>query len=477
MKKILVGHINAECNEFIRHRVGLDEFQLFFGEDCLNELQVRDIFENAGCTLIPTIYARIQPTGMIKHEAAMFIANKVIKGVREHKDEISGIYLHLHGASCVEGLEGHSLENYVINEIRKIVGNEVVIAVVMDPHGNITSELSDKVNIVRCYRESPHLDSLETHRLVASKLVELLENPRELKPIIRKLPMIVEGEKSVSAHEPVLSINKMLDEFEKDDRVFSASFHVGYLRQDHDKLGMAIIVIPSFIENIDYCSEVADKMAEFIWESRDNFQFTSDTGSASESVSKAIKFELGNVVITDSGDNCGAGAPGYNTILLKEILSRDLKGKRVLVAGIHDKQAHLNLSTKSIGDSVEFNLGVNEDKNSESVLIKGTLSSIGMGVYGSVSLHTVGQAYVVRVGKVDIVVLNSNVQYGSMRQFEAVGLNFHDYDIVVVKMGYLDTGLIPETDYHIMALTPGATDQRIGEIEYKHIRRPMWPLD
>lgn len=413
---------------------------------------------------------------MIKHDAAMFIANKVLDGVSEHKDEISGIYLHLHGASSVEGLEGHSLEHYVINEIRKIVGNEIVIAVVMDPHGNITSELSDKVNIVRCYRESPHFDSLETHRVVARKLVKLLENPRKMKPIIRKLPMIVEGEKSVSAHEPVLSINKMLDAFEKDDRVFSASFHVGYLRQDHDKLGMAVIVIPSYIEHMDYCCEVADKLTEFIWESRDQFQFTSDTGNASESVSKAIEYQLGNVVITDSGDNCGAGAPGYNTILLKEIMGRDLKGKRVLVAGIHDKVAHQYLSTKSVGDVVDFNLGMNEDKNSEPVLIKGVLHSIGIGLYGSVSLHTVGKAYVVSTGKVDIVVLNSNVQYGSMRQFEALGLNFHDYDIVVVKMGYLDTGLIHETDYHIMALTPGATDQRIEEIDYKHIKRPMWPL-
>ncbi|WP_066833904.1 hypothetical protein [Collinsella ihumii] len=52
----------------------------------------------------------------------------------------------------------------------------------------------------------------------------------------------------------------------------------------------------------------------------------------------------------------------------------------------------------------------------------------------------------------DAVVLD-----GHMEQFHAAGVEFHDYDIVVVKMGYLDTYLIPETAYHIMALTLSLT--------------------
>ena len=64
-----------------------------------------------------------------------------------------------------------------------------------------------------------------------------------------------------------------------------------------------------------------------------------------------------------------------------------------------------------------------------------------------------------------------------MEQFHAAGLKFHDYDIVVVKMGYLDTYLIPETAYHIMALTDGPTIQRSEKIPFKKIHRPMWPMD
>ena len=64
-----------------------------------------------------------------------------------------------------------------------------------------------------------------------------------------------------------------------------------------------------------------------------------------------------------------------------------------------------------------------------------------------------------------------------MEQFHAAGLEFHDYDIVVVKMGYLDTFLIPETAYHMMALSDGPTVQRSERIPFKKIYRPMWPMD
>lgn len=44
-------------------------------------------------------------------------------------------------------------------------------------------------------------------------------------------------------------------------------------------------------------------------------------------------------------------------------------------------------------------------------------------------------------------------------------------------MGYLDTYLIPETKYHLMALSDGPTIQRSERIPFKKIARPMWPID
>ena len=77
----------------------------------------------------------------------------------------------------------------------------------MDPHGNLSEELVSKVNILRCYRHSPHTDAEETFQFVAEKFVELLKNRRNIRPVYRKVPIIIGGEKSVSLDEPMVSIN------------------------------------------------------------------------------------------------------------------------------------------------------------------------------------------------------------------------------------------------------------------------------
>lgn len=94
-------------------------------------------------------------------------------------------------------------------------------------------------------------------------------------------------------------------------------------------------------------------------------------------------------------------------------------------------------------------------------------------------LHAVGRSAVVHIDgtTIDVLVMPEAIQYGTMEQFKAAGIDFHNYNIVVVKMGYLDTYLIPETAYHTMALTDGPTIQRSENIPFKRIWRPMWPND
>lgn len=482
--KVFAAHMTAECNEHISHVVDLDEFLLLYGEECIDAMHIRNVFEKKEVQIIPSIYASLHPNGMIKKEAYEFIADRILNDLKKNLKEIDGIYLQLHGASGVMGLDKISAEHDLIFRIRNIVGKYMPIAVVMDPHGNLTNEFAEQVNIVRCYRESPHSDQVETEQLVAEKLIDLLKNRRSMKPIVLKLPIMVGGERSVSAKEPVCTINKMLNEAEKDERVFSCSYHVGYIRHDDDKLGAAVTVIPNTYKDEAYCLQVADKIANYAWEHRHEFKFSGNFDEPDVAVQKAIEFagraiDGQTAVITDSGDNCGAGGYGQNTYLLKELLNHDLHQKRVLVAGINDRNAHAYLQDKKVGDEVIVDLGIGEDELSKAVHLECTLIAVGDAVFGLTHEHHVGNVYTLRIKdrSIDVMVLDHNVQYGTMSQFEKAGVHFHDYDIVVVKMGYLDTYLIPETAYHIMALSDGPTNQRSENIPFKKIARPMWPID
>ncbi|AMC93945.1 hypothetical protein AOC36_08080 [Erysipelothrix larvae] len=477
--KVLVAHVSAECNEHISHTVGLDEFLLLRGDECIDALYVREVFEEAGIEIIPSQFASLPPNGMVKKEAYVEIADRIINDINTHMGTFDGIYLHLHGASGVVGLEEISGEHYIIKRIRNAVGKYLPIAVSMDPHGNLSEDFTKYTNIVRCYRESPHIDHIETKKLVAEKLVDLMKNRRPMTPIIKKLPIMVGGERSVSAKEPMRSINQLMDQFEEDSRVFSICYNVGYIRHDDDKLGAAVIVVPNTEKDHEYCDFVAQQVSQYAWDHRHEFKFSGNYDEPDASVQMAINFDGKTAVITDSGDNCGAGGAGHNTVVLRELLKADLKDKHVLVAGIHDKAVHSALEGTLEGQPVSFDLGNGETPESQPVSIKGTLVKIGEGMYGGNGKHVVGPTYTVNVEgtNLDVLIMNRNIQYGQMSQFHKAGLEFHDYEIVVVKMGYLDTDLIPETAYHVMALTDGPTIQRSERIPFKRIHRPMWPMD
>lgn len=166
----------------------------------------------------------------------------MLDDIREHLSEIDGMMLHLHGAGEVEGLG--SSEHHILHEVRKIVGPYMPIVVPCDPHGNLCAQYVSEATVIRSYRESPHTDLADTVKTCCRMLVDLLEDRQNIRPAYRKLPLILGGEQSVSADEPVRSINAFMDEMEKDPRVRSASWHVGYIRHDTDAAGCGVVVVP-----------------------------------------------------------------------------------------------------------------------------------------------------------------------------------------------------------------------------------------
>src|SRR5699024_11023130 len=165
--KVLTGHFNSESNEFSYQNMGFDNFTFRYGQDSIDATAVRDIFEDNGIELIPSIYANGHPGGLVTKDAFDFILDRMLKKVKEH-----------------------------LLEIRKITYPYMQIAVVMDPHGNLSQNLVDNTTIVRTYRHSPHTDVIETRRTVANMLVDLLKNRRSITPVYRKLPIMIGGERS-----------------------------------------------------------------------------------------------------------------------------------------------------------------------------------------------------------------------------------------------------------------------------------------
>ena len=207
--KILIGFFATEVNEHIPCMTDLSSYDLVFGESIAERMQLGDVLKQEGAEMIPSVYAKSSPNGIIETAAFETIENSLLRAVRSHRHEIDGIYLHLHGASYVEGIG--SGDFHILKEVRKLVGPYLPIAVSCDPHGNLNEDYVRSMQILRSYRESPHTDMIATWQKTLRMLCELVRQRQGIRPAYRKLPLILGGEQSASADEPVRSTNAYMD--------------------------------------------------------------------------------------------------------------------------------------------------------------------------------------------------------------------------------------------------------------------------
>jgi len=108
-----------------------------------------------------------------------------------------------------------------------------------------------------------------------------------------------------------------------------------------------------------------------------------------------------------------------------------------------------------------------------------------------VSLHTVpwpanakpgatvmpNRVAVINVHGVHVVLTERRTPFHQLTDFTQLDLDPTQYQIVVVKMGYL----VPEVDQMasrvLLALSPGAVNQDIEHLPFTRIQRPMFPMD
>ena len=477
--KVMVGLFTTESNANVPGKNEIGSYDLGFGDDCVRKLRVGEVFQAAGIDVIPSVYASAGASGVITRETFDYIESLFVRTVKEHLHEIDGIYLHLHGASEVEGLG--SGDHHILAAIRKLTGPYLPIAVACDPHGNLCQEYVDNCTILRSYRESPHTDADETKRQVAQMLCDLLKHRQNIHAIYRKLPLILGGEQSVSTDEPVRSINQFMNELEQDPRILSCSWHVGYLRHDCPEAGCGIVVIPQTEADQAYAETIADQLAEFGWNNRHEFHYTGTTAAPAEALAMALAVDGKPVFIPASGDNVTSGAMGANTFILRQVLALPALSKRILFAAINDPAACHQLMACAENEQVSLRLGMGLDAYSEPVDLDVVVlhhgRQAGTAMYGEEGDY--GPIVTVRLPgtPIDIAVTDNNHSFVEIHQLTACGINVEDYDIFVVKQGYIHPELKARGKLCVMSLTGGATPQDTRLIPFKQILRPMFPID
>ena len=475
LPRIAIAGMAIESSTFSPHRAGERDFAVATGAELLNRYDaIREGTLGTAAEWIPVHYARSIPGGAVLREVYEGHKAAILAGLTEAvaTGPLDGLFFDIHGAMSVDGLD--DAEGDLIRAVREVIGQDTLVSASMDLHGNVSRDLIENVNLITCYRLAPHEDTWETRDRALTNLVNALEarNPALHTAWVR-VPILLPGEKTSTRVEPAKSLYRRIDEIETRPGVIDAAIWIGYAWADEPRCHGTVVVSGT---DEAQTAAAAEELGRAFWDARDDFEFVGPPGTLDEGVAAGLAATKTPYLISDSGDNPGAGGTGDVTWTLARLLDMpELTAEDApltYVGSIFDAAALAELRTLNAGDPVDITAGAGVDSGPAGpVRIVGTLESLTEGDPDG------GGIAVIRVGGIRAIVTEFRKAYHATSDYAQIGLDPHQAQIIVTKIGYLEPTLYDIAEGWTLALTPGGVDQDLERLGHHRIQRPMFPFD
>ncbi|MDN4477655.1 M81 family metallopeptidase [Demequina sp. SYSU T00039] len=480
---IAIAGFGTESSTFSRHVMRAQDFTIHRGADLEG---LYDLEEAAGGTEVrwtTVMRAYGGAGGPVDPDAYAAFRGEIVDGLAAAHDArpLDGIYLDLHGAAHVPGIEG--AEEDLLRGIRDAVGDGPVISVSMDTHGNFSRELAALVDLGICFRHAPHIDAFAVRNRAVRKLVEVLQDGRRpLKAYVR-IPLLLPGERTSTVVEPGATVFGAIEPSADRHGAVDASLWVGFAWADEARVGAAVMVTGHDEAAITAC---ARELASSYWDARERFVLSADLhGPWDAALDHLLTSPPAPMFISDSGDNVTAGSAGDITYALERTLAREdvlASGARILFAGLTDPAAVAAAVAAGPGAWLRVAVGAGIDDRygapveRDWLVVRTVDGVLGEGAAGAV----------LRTGAIDVMVQSGRSYFvdpaviGGMtgrRLKDHAYIPVDGYDAVVVKNGYLFPDQAAKAASWFMAITPGGTDLDMDRLAFSRVSRPMHPLD
>ena len=198
---------------------------------------------------------------------------------------IDGLYLAMHGAMNVEGMD--DAEGDWISAARAVVGPDCPVAASYDLHGNVSQRIIDQLDIFAAYRTAPHIDVRETMVRAWSMLIEALRTGRRPGVAWAKVPVLLPGECTSTEDEPAKSIYLRASRLSmRRPGILDANLMIGYVWADEPRATACAVVTGADKASV---LNAAEEIALRYWNARERFGFGPLTGPLEEMLDIAEK--------------------------------------------------------------------------------------------------------------------------------------------------------------------------------------------
>ncbi|ACQ79717.1 Microcystin LR degradation protein MlrC [Beutenbergia cavernae DSM 12333] len=421
--------------------------------------------------VLPLLYCELVPCGPLLPEARERVLSELIGAARAALADggLDALLVCVHGAAV--STDSHDLDGEILEELRDAVGRDVLIAVTLDLHANVSDRMVDAVDVVVGYRTNPHVDArqraMDATRIVAGCL-DGAPRPVTLDvPVPATVSILAQG----TNDEPMRSLMAAVERIAALDGVLDASLFEGFPWSDTSDVGMRVVLLtePGFGDG----PALAAGLAQRVWDERGGFLASAPTAAEALADLPAD----GTTLLLDVGDNVGGGGTGDNTALLAASIHA---GVTSTLGVVLDPDAAAAAAATGVGNSLEVDLGA------PALRVEATVLALSDGTYEDTGPTHVGHRYFdagpsaalwLATGQT-VVVCSRRVMPSSVRQLENLGLRIRDFRAVLAKGVHSPlAGYSSHVDAVVQVDTPGVTRNDLTRLSYRQRPRPLFPFD
>lgn len=269
-----------------------------------------------------------QPGGTVAKAAFEEMRDEILAQLRAALP-VDGVVLALHGAMVAQGYD--DCEGDILARVRELVGPKTIIGVEYDPHCHATVARTRLSDIDVYYKEYPHTDFEARGEEVVTLVLAAIRGA--IKPVKSLFDCRVIASFPTTI-EPMRSFVDRISAMEGRDKVLSISVGHGFPYGDVPEAGARILVVTddSKAQGDRLAAELGRELIAIAARSAPPFL------SPDEAIAAALRTPgRGPVVIADTTDNAGGGAPSDNTTFLRKLIAAKVSG--AAVAPIWDPMA------------------------------------------------------------------------------------------------------------------------------------------
>ncbi len=485
--KIAIAGIAHETNTYCRGRTQAKDFYQLRGERVFiargTETGLGGALktcEELGIDVVPILFCDAQPSGIVARETYDAFKAEILRGIGEAMP-LDGVFLSLHGAGVVEGIE--DLEGDLCAAVREVIGEAVPMTAGFDLHGNVTQAMADALDGAFACHQYPHIDM----HLRAEEAIRLIVRMHKegFRPVlhVEHVPMLLP---TTTTFEGIgqRTLERMLAA-EAEPGVIDVSWFHGFPYTDVTHIGTYVVVTTE--GDGEQARRVAKELAKSIWDEREQFRARSLTAeeAVAEALSRVEELQAAGrtapVVINETSDNCGGGTPGDGTHLLRAMLNAKLPS--ACFGFIVDADVAAQAHAAGCGATIAVVLGARyDDLHGAPIEARAYVKSLSDGrlVMQAMSKGAplnLGPMARLIIDGIDVIVASRRSQTFDPEPFLALGIDVTRYRIVALKSSnHFRAGFKDVAGAIVTADPPGLTTHHVEIFPRHRAAEPLWPL-